>query len=218
MSDTDSKPPRHSVLDYPEPRTEGKTEQQAMARAAIDPAVNSMAVVKDFCMLPQEQVHNTELMAEIMKECQRVKGGDLGGIEAMLTAQAYSLDSIFQNLALRSKRNMGEYTKTADLYMKLALRAQSQCRATAEALALLKNPQPYIRQANIGQAVQVNNGQAADFRSNTRTPAQAREISPQTNELISGGQHAAVDYRGASKAGRADPQMAALEAGNRRKV
>ena len=33
--------------------------------------------------------------------------------------------------------------------MRLALKAQSQARATAETLALMKNPMPYIRQANI---------------------------------------------------------------------
>ena len=46
--------------------------------------------------------------------------------------------------------------------MRLALKAQSQCRATIEALTNIKNPRPvaYVRQANIGQAVQVNNGGA----------------------------------------------------------
>ena len=46
--------------------------------------------------------------------------------------------------------------------MRLAMKAQSQCRATAEALALMKNPQPYIRQANIAQGPQqVNNSYAS---------------------------------------------------------
>ena len=47
----------------------------------------------------------------------------------------------------------------ADRYMRLALKAQGQCRATVETLALLKNPPVFARQANIaGGAQLVNNG------------------------------------------------------------
>ena len=38
--------------------------------------------------------------------------------------------------------------------MRLALKAQTQAGSTAEAVALLKNPQPYIRQANMTTAPQ----------------------------------------------------------------
>lgn len=41
--------------------------------------------------------------------------------------------------------------------MRLALKAQSQCRNTIEALAEIKNPKPYI-QNNRAQYQQVNNG------------------------------------------------------------
>ncbi len=47
-----------------------------------------------------------------------------------------------------------------DRYLKLALRAQSQCRATWEALATMKNPPMigYVGQANIAHGhQQVNN-------------------------------------------------------------
>jgi hypothetical protein len=56
----------------------------------------------------------------------------------------------------------GHYLEAAGKYMKLALKAQSQCRTTVEAIGELKNPQPvaFIRQANIGKAVQMNNGAA----------------------------------------------------------
>jgi hypothetical protein len=45
--------------------------------------------------------------------------------------------------------------------MTLALKAQAQCRSTIEALALVKNPMPYIKQVNIANGPQqVNNGAA----------------------------------------------------------
>jgi len=53
--------------------------------------------------------------------------------------------------------------------MRLALRAQSQCRATLETLAVIKNPTTvaYVRQANIANGPQqVNNA-----------PQTAREVS-----------------------------------------
>ncbi len=46
---------------------------------------------------------------------------------------------------------MGCYVETAETYLKLALRAQSQCRATLETLSNIKNPPlaGYVKQANI---------------------------------------------------------------------
>ena len=102
----------------------------------------------------------TDLMDEMRIAGGEVVAGNLGRVERMLTNQAMVLDSIFANLAERSTRQ--EYMKNKDLYLRLALKAQAQCRATAEALALLKNPQPYIRQANLVQGgnQQVNNSYA----------------------------------------------------------
>ena len=53
----------------------------------------------------------------------------------------------------------------AEMYMRLALKSQSQCRATVETLAEIKNPShvAFVRQANIANGPQqVNNGIAAD--------------------------------------------------------
>ena len=87
-----------------------------------------------------------------------VDKGDLKRAEAMLTAQAHTLDAIFNNLARRAIN--AEYMDNLDRYLKLALRAQSQCRATWETLATIKNPpvMGYVRQANIAHGhQQVNN-------------------------------------------------------------
>ena len=114
----------------------------------------------------------TDLMAEMKKAGDEVVGGDLGRVERMLMNQAMTLDAIFANLAERASRQ--EYMKQMETYMRLAMKAQSQCRATAEALALLKNPQPYIRQANIAQGPQqVNNSYAS---ASAHNPIHASEI------------------------------------------
>lgn len=71
-----------------------------------------------------------------------------------MTTQAHILDAIFNNLARRAIN--AEYLDNLDRYLKLALGAQSQCRATWEALATIKNPPVtgYVRQANIAHGPQ----------------------------------------------------------------
>ena len=66
-----------------------------------------------------------------------------------------------------------------DANLRLALKAQAQCRATLEALAAIKNPQPvfFVRQANIAHGPQqVNNGATADV-------SRAEQSKNQPNKL-----------------------------------
>ncbi len=80
--------------------------------------------------------------------------------KAMLTAQAHTLDLLYNLLAQRgiaaSLRNQSEQ---GDVLLKFALRAQAQSRATWETLHALESP-PVARQTNIA-LTQVNNGQIA---------------------------------------------------------
>jgi hypothetical protein len=74
----------------------------------------------------------------------------------MLTSQAIALDSIFNRLAIQAHASIGKHPKVVDVYLRLALKAQSQCRATAETLANLKSPRQHISQTNVATALQVN--------------------------------------------------------------
>ena len=109
-----------------------------------------------------------------------VLDGDLGRAEAMLTTQAHCLDAIFNNLARRAIH--AEYMSGFDTYLKLSLRAQSQCRATWETLAAIKNPvgRAYVGQANFAQNQQINN--ASD---SSRT----REKEKRPDELLENKEH-----------------------------
>lgn len=105
-----------------------------------------------------------ELIAALRKQCSAVAGGDLKGAEVLLVTQAAALNTLFFELTRRSGLNMGEHMVAMETYMRLALRAQTQCRATLETLAAIKNPPVvFAKQANInnGGQQQVNNGQAA---------------------------------------------------------
>ena len=57
----------------------------------------------------------------------------------MLAVQADTLNSVFTELARRAALNMGEYINATELYMRLGLKAQAQCRATIEALDRLSS-------------------------------------------------------------------------------
>jgi len=69
-------------------------------------------------------------------------------------------------LANRSALYLGDYLDAAERYMRLALKAQGQCRATLETLAVIKNPPLFARQANITSSPQQVN--ACIFRSTKR--------------------------------------------------
>ena len=84
-------------------------------------------------------------------------GGDLSFASAMLASQAITLDAMFTELARRAALNMSEYLGATDSYGRLALKAQSNCRATLEALAKLHQPREQtVRHVHVnegGQAV-----------------------------------------------------------------
>jgi hypothetical protein len=100
-----------------------------------------------------------ELLKDLRERVEKVQGGDMRPVEAMLYGQAVTLETIFTSLARRATSQ--EYLKQFQAYLGLALKAQAQCRATLEALAEIKNPRPvaFVKQANIsGGHQQVNNG------------------------------------------------------------
>ena len=89
--------------------------------------------------LPEKPKFND--YAEVIKATgAKAEAGDLAFASRMLAAQATTLDAMFSELARRTAANLGEYINAADRYGRLALKAQSNCRATLEALAKLHQP------------------------------------------------------------------------------
>lgn len=100
----------------------------------------------------------TECMAELIAETRQVQRGNLGGQEALLTAQAVTLNAMFTQLALQASKMT--IVDQIDRFTRLAMKAQGQCRATVETLALIKGgPRAvFARQANFAAGPQqVNN-------------------------------------------------------------
>jgi len=135
--------------------------RKELAAPGLAPPFTSAAIVQDFGVYPNQDIFG--LVEELADQCVRVQKGDLRRVESMLVSQAHSLDVLFANLSRRAALNFGEHLHAAEVYMRLALKAQSQCRTTLETLATIKNPPiVFAKQANIAQGhQQVNNGEAA---------------------------------------------------------
>ncbi|TMU81482.1 hypothetical protein FGA82_07395 [Pseudomonas fluorescens] len=96
--------------------------------------------------------------------------------------------------------------------MRLALKAQNQARATLQTLGELKAPKQiaFVKQANIGNQVQVNNGVQ-------EKPARTRKTKKAQNELLEVEHGERLDTRATGTAGGADPAMATMGAKQRTK-
>jgi len=137
----------------------GEDEAVTKARAVLLPTIQAAVTLKEFTN-DFDGVELWALTQALSEQTKATNGGDSARAKAMLTTQAHTLDALFHSLARRAGQNMGEYLGAANIYMKLALRAQSQCRATWEAVSAIQNPPVanYVGQANIAHGhQQVNN-------------------------------------------------------------
>jgi hypothetical protein len=173
-----------------------------LARTALRPTVQAAVTLKEYDKSYGDLDLNG-LIAVLTEQTKASNDGDLGRAEAMLTAQAHSLDAIFNNLARRAIN--AEYMDKLDGYLKLALRAQSQCRATWETLSTIKNPpvMGYVRQANIANGPQqVNNTISDDSR--------VQGNQNQQNELLEQKDGEQLDTQATRTTSKADPAMATV--------
>lgn len=184
------------------------TDSQSLAKLAATSAI-SAGTLQRYSGLG-DAVDLRDLVTEMKKAGDEVVAGDLGRIERMLANQAITLDAIFNNMALRSYQQEG--FKGIEVLMRLALKAQAQVRSTAEALALLKNPMPYIKQANVTTGPQqVNNSYGiTSSGSSARTGADNFESEP--NKLLEVGHGQRLDIGAPAAASRADQEMEAVGA------
>jgi hypothetical protein len=173
---------------------EGKTEARALADIAIDPAAHAASSVVLFTKGTFGKTAVTDAYEAVADSAAKVRNGDMAGPEAMLAAQAISLNAIFTEMARRSALNMGEYIKASESYMRLALKAQAQCRATIETLATIKNPPVvFARQANIAHGPQqVNNHGSNGARADNSTSARNEQLGAEHGERLDAGTQGAA--------------------------
>ena len=131
--------PRQSKDAFEVPYT-GESSSQALARIVTD-GTASAATFKVYADCG-ESLEVPDLVKEMKRAGDEAVSGNMARTERMLANQLLTLDAMFHNLARRAYRQ--EQFKGIEVLTRLALKAQSQARATAETLGLLKNPAPYM--------------------------------------------------------------------------
>lgn len=185
-----------------------KTKERKLAEVLLSPTNLNAITAQTFIQPIAGDFDLTEAVSVIQEKSENIIDGDLSELESTLTAQVVSLNAIFNTLARRSAANMGGNLKAVEIYMRLALKAQSQSARTIEVLTTLKNPPVvYAKQANISHGhQQVNNG--------INQPTYAGETINSENELLSEINHETLDTRGTIKTSGINQDMAAVEALN----
>ena len=122
-------------------------------------------------------------------------------------------------MARRAQANIVEgYMEAGERYLRLAFKAQSQCRTTIETLAEMKNPRPvaFVRQANISNGPQqVNNGVAESrYPTNTRPSARPGENENPQSKLLEAQSNEWMDSRATAETSGANPALEAVGAVN----
>lgn len=157
-----------------------EARDHGIARITIDPATGGAAtLMRSFRFYSELEFQS--LVKALSEQTEALKNNDLSRAEEMLAVQTHTLDGLFNQLTTRALRNANAgYLDASEKYLKLALRAQSQCRSTWEAVSAIKNPPVigYAKQANFGVNQQVNNDSRVEKTENPPT-----ELSGGPNEL-----------------------------------
>ena len=180
----------------------------AIAQTITRPEVNAAATIQKFT----GDIHEVNALArELSTQVAAVNDGDLKRAESMLISQSHTLDDLFNRLAQRAHSNMVEgYLSATETYLRLALKAQSQCRSTLETLVQVKNPPVvYARQANFANGPQ---------QVNNNIPSRAREIENQPNKLSGVGNELLPNIGASTLTGGVDTPMETVGAIDRAEV
>ncbi len=196
--------------------TTKQTTAQALSLAALRPSINGASVIEAYQgNIIGKDVDLGELVDGLRETFNEVKGGDLSTMEAMLISQATGLQTIFTSLARRAANQ--EHLRQYETFLGLALKAQSQSRATISALVDLKFPRQatFVKQANIAHGPQqVNNG-AAPAGSSSHT----EENKTEQNKLLEDKSHERtnLDIKATPAAKRSHQAVEAVGTVNRAK-
>ena len=185
----------------------GQTPEATIAELSVRGIVVNAYTAEGYLKKLMGELDLNECVGALTAATEKVQRGDLTDLEAMLGAQAITLNAIFTQLA--RKTSQMTLVDQIDRFTRLALKAQGQCRATVETLALMKNPPVFARQANIAHGPQqVNNGVAP--------PSAPRAEIPNSREnrlLEADGER--LDPGAARPAGAGDQELAAVGAVHR---
>jgi hypothetical protein len=185
-----------------------KAKSERYAKASLSASTMSAVLSADFSKSIFPDVDLADSISALSEKISTIQDGDMKPIEAMLIGQAQALQTMFVTLGRMAviKTSLPQYTA----FMNMALKAQSQSRATIQVLTELKYPKQatFVKQANIaGGHQQINNSQVNNA---TSTHAPAKEITNQPNELLSEINNATLDRSRTATTSATNQAMAAV--------
>lgn len=197
----------------PAPMDNKSPENITAAEVGLSPVfANSQTACRFSNGVLSENVEPGDALGMMLSAVAKVRKGDLNDCEATLVAQAVALDAMFNALARKAARHMAGNLSAVETSLRLALKAQGQCRATLQTLAEIKNPRPvaFVKQANIAHGhQQINNEAPTDQASR----ACARGKSDSVKRTIESGHHEqGLDSGATSTAGGIDTYLEAVGA------
>lgn len=182
-----------------------KNREQLLAEFGLMPTCGNALAAQAFLKSSVGDPGFIETHAAISKSVKKVVAGETKIVEATLIAQAITLDKVFVDLIRRAAANIGQHERAMETYMKLALKAQSQCRTTLQTLAEIKNPRPvaFVKQANIAHGhQQVNNGNIT---------SRAENFEKHSNELLEANHGERLDPRTTGATSSLDTNLETME-------
>nr|WP_207786045.1 hypothetical protein [Altererythrobacter segetis] len=156
-----------------------ETGAQAMARKLLQPALKNAVAASAFTskLLGNDLVKPgvSDYALHVQSVARKAEEGDLVMASRMFAAHAITLDSMFAELARRAALNLGEYVDASDRYGRLALKAQSNCRSTLEALVKIHQPREQtVKHVHVnegGQAVVADQFHGHTYPASSSEPA-----------------------------------------------
>lgn len=113
-----------------------------------------------------------EIVEHLMQQSVKLANKDTSDVQQTLFSQIAVLDQVFYHYLTAAVK--AEYPEAQKTLMNIALKAQSQCRSSSEALSEIMNPKPYFQQNNTAYNQQINNASSCVEKNNPKT----------TNELL----------------------------------
>jgi hypothetical protein len=208
MSET-KPPPQPAEAPDPDRLTigvqEGEDVNLRSAKFLSGPHATNAIALNRFARSTTGAVDLDKLVEAMTANAERVKNGEMRDVEAILVSQATVLNGLFADLVRRSAVNFsGNYFEAGERYLKMAYKAQNQCRMTIETLGTIKSPPAIIaKQANITHGPQqINNGPPSAMRTgeNEKLP----------NRLLEHSLEQSLDTRTEGATGTGDTSMETL--------
>lgn len=183
-----------------------QSESESFAKVSLSASYMGAILADSFTKTILPKAELPDVASSLSDKITIIQNGNMQPIEAMLISQAHALQTMFVTLGrmAASKTQLAQYTA----FMNMALKAQSQSRATIQALTELKYPKQatFVKQANISNGhQQVNNS------TSTHAPAHASENQNPQNKLLETQHNEWLDSRKTTTPSATNQAMATVE-------